>query len=228
MHHAIEYQHFSTSTLQVGPRKRSPMGQLLRVTQGAALLKLGAYELLLTPGSHFWLCADALAAFTPLAGCQHDLLACSVRVPQPAQAGWLQANPLMDALLDSLAAWSRPRDWQGPYGQRLQVVGDELHGCTISSLGDQALQDAWQALARAQPDSVAAWQTLLGTRGLEGPDAQALQDQWQLLQGIRLLRSGSTPSQVVSRLGYRDESALAEAHLQWLGAPLSPQPSATR
>ena len=64
MHHAIEYQHFSTSTLQVGPRKRSPMGQLLRVTQGAALLKLGAHELLLTPGSHFWLCADALAAFT--------------------------------------------------------------------------------------------------------------------------------------------------------------------
>jgi hypothetical protein len=58
-----------------------------------------------------------------------------VRVPQPAQAGWLQASPLMDALLDSLAAWSRPRDWQGPYGQRLQVVGDELHGCTISSLG---------------------------------------------------------------------------------------------
>lgn len=52
MHHAIEYQHFSTSTLQVGPRKRSPMGQLLRVTQGAALLKLGAHELLLTPGSH--------------------------------------------------------------------------------------------------------------------------------------------------------------------------------
>lgn len=108
------------------------------------------------------------------------------------------------------------------------MVGDELHGCTISSLGDQALQDAWQALARAQPDSVAAWQTLLGTRGLEGPDARVLQDQWQLLQGIRLLRSGSTPSQVVSRLGYRDESALAEAHLHWLGAPLSPQPSATR
>ena len=66
---------------------------------------------------------------------------------------------------------------------------------------------------------MAAWQTLLGTRGLEGPDARVPQDQWQLLQGIRLLRSGSTPSQVVSRLGYRDESALAEAHLQWLGAP---------
>ena len=92
MHHAIEYQHFSTPSLQVGPRKRSPMGQLLRVTRGAALLRLGAHELLLAEGSHFWLCADALAALTPLAGCQYDLLACSVRVAQPAQAGWLQAS----------------------------------------------------------------------------------------------------------------------------------------
>ena len=123
MHHAIEYQHFSTSTLQVGPAS-APHGPIAARHPGVALLKLGAHELLLTPGSHFWLCADALAAFTPLAGCQHDLLACSVQVPQPAQAGWLQASPLMDALLDSLAAWSRPRDWQGPYGQRLlQVVG---------------------------------------------------------------------------------------------------------
>ena len=126
MHHAIEYQHFSTPCLQVGPRKRSPLGQLLRVTRGAALLRLGSHELLLTAGSHFWLCADALAAFTPLAGCQHDLLTCSVRVTQPAQAGWLQPTPLMDALLDSLASWSRPRDWQEAYGHRLRVIRYEL------------------------------------------------------------------------------------------------------
>ncbi|HCT2508899.1 TPA: hypothetical protein OTR37_004273, partial [Aeromonas dhakensis] len=74
MHHAIEHQHFFTPHLQVGVRKRVPAGQLLRIARGAALLRLGAHELLLTAGSHFWLCADALAAFSPLAGCRYDLL----------------------------------------------------------------------------------------------------------------------------------------------------------
>ena len=228
MHHAIEYQHFSTPTLQVGPRKRSPMGQLLRVTRGAALLRLGAHELLLTEGNYFWLCADALAAFTPLAGCQYDLLACSVRVPQPAQAGWLQASPLMDALLENLAHWSRPREWQGPYGQRLQILGDELQGCTITPQGDQLLQDAWQALATRQPGSLAAWQALLAERQPDNLDAESLLAQWQLLQGVRLLRSGSTPALVVARLGYRDEAALADASRRWLGHDQDAQQSASR
>ncbi|MFR9702855.1 hypothetical protein ACL00O_10195 [Aeromonas sanarellii] len=228
MHHAIEYQHFSTPSLQVGPRKRSPMGQLLRVTRGAALLRLGAHELLLTEGCHFWLCADALAALTPLAGCQYDLLACSVRVAQPAQAGWLQASPLMDALLDNLATWSRPRDWQGPFGERLRILGDELQACVLAPQPDTALQTAWQALASQQPGSDTAWQALLAERGLGGPDAQALQEQWRLLQGVRLRRSGSTPAQVVARLGYRDDAALAEASLRWLGHALDAEPSPSR
>ncbi|MCH7370538.1 hypothetical protein [Aeromonas sp. MR16] len=213
MHHAIEYQHFSTPHLQVGARKRVPMGQLLRVTQGAALLRLGAHELLLTAGSHFWLCADALAAFTPLAGSHTDRLVCSVRVDQPAQAGWLQPTPLLDALLDSLASWDREHDWQGAYGHRLQVIQDELHGCTIRSQADQPLQSAWRAL---QAGDLAAGQSLM-TAGL---DPVALGAQWQLLQAVRLLRSGSKPAQVVAKLGFRDEAALAESCLHWHGLTL--------
>lgn len=210
MYHAIEYQHFSTPHLQVGARKRSPMGQLLRITQGAALLRLGAHELLLTAGSRFWLCADALAAFSPLAGCHHDQLICSLRVAQPAQAGWLQATPLLDSLLDSLATWSRPRDWQGAYGHRLRVVQDELQGCVIQPQADMPLQAAWRALQAGKS---------IDSQPLEaaGLDPQSLRAQWQLLQAVRLLRSGSKPVQVIGKLDYRDEAALADACQHWLG-----------
>ena len=222
MHHAIEYQHFSTPHLQVGARKRSPLGQLLRVTRGAALLRLGSHELLLTAGKQFWLCADALAAFTPLAGCRYDRLTCSLRVAQPAQAGWLQPTPLMDALLDSLASWSRPVDWQGAHGHRLQVILDELQYCPIQSQADQPLQAAWRALASGQPDGDAAWQACLAQRGIEDPAlaADALRPQWQLLQAVRLLRSGSKPAQVLAKLGYEDETALDGACQRWLGLAL--------
>ena len=222
MHHAIEYQHFSTPHLQVGARKRVPVGQQLRITRGAALLRLGAHEWLMPTGSHFWLCADALAAFTPLAGCQHDLLTCSVRVEQPEQAGWLQPTPLLTALLDGLAQWQRPRDWQGAYGHRLQVILDELPACPIASQPDNALQAAWQALANGQEGSDAAWQQCLAQRGLTDPAlaGDALRAQWQLLQAVRLLKSGSQRAQVVSKLGYGNEAALAHACQQWLGTPL--------
>ena len=214
MHHAIEYQHFSTPHLQMGARKRSPLGQLLRITRGAALLRLGAQELLLTTGSHFWLCTDALAAFTPLADCQHDRLSCSVRVAQPLQAGWLQATPLLDALLDNLAGWDKGRDWQGAYGHRLRVAQDELMASTLLPQTTTPLQTAWQALqAGGSVD-----ESVFAAAGL---DVQSLRTQWQLLQAARLLRSGSKLAQVMDKLGYQDEAVLADACQRWLGQPLA-------
>lgn len=214
MHHAIEYQHFSTPHLQIGARKRSPMGQLLRITRGAALLRLGAHELLLTAGNAFWLCADALAAFTPLAGCHVDRLSCSVRVAQPTQAGWLHATPLLDALLDNLAGWERDRDWQGAYGHRLRVVQDELMASTLISQSPTPLQSAWQALQVGGDVDESA----LVAANL---DPQSLRAQWQLLQAARLLRSGSKQAQVMIKLGYQDEAALTAACQRWLGQPVS-------
>ncbi|WP_270691059.1 hypothetical protein [Aeromonas sp. D3] len=225
MHHAIECQHFSSPHLQVGGRKRAPLGQLLRITRGGALLRLGQHELLLTAGNSFWLCADALAAFSPLAGCHYDLLTCSPRVAQPAQAGWLHPTPLLDALFDSLTQWQRPRDWQGAYGYRLQVMLDELLACPLAQHGDQMLQGAWRALAGQQTGSDAAWQACLSQRGMTDPGltADALSAQWQLLQAVRLLKSGSKREQVIAKLGYRDEEALALACQHWLGASLDQQ-----
>ena len=211
MHHAIEYHHFSCQGLHAGNRKRTPVGQLLRITKGAALLRLGQHELLLPAGSSFWLCADALAAFSPLSGCHYDMLSVSLRVAQPQQAGWLQATPLLDALLDSLARWQRPQEWQGAYGQRLRVILDELQQCTISQQGHSDLQTRWQAVATAQPEGLQQW-----AEQAEAPvDALALQQQWQLLQALRQLKGGSKPHQVASKLGYADEAALQTACQQW-------------
>ncbi|HIC8841330.1 hypothetical protein [Aeromonas veronii] len=211
MHHAIEYHHFSCEGLHAGNRKRTPVGQLLRITRGAALLRLGQHELLLPAGSSFWLCADALAAFSPLSGCEYDQLSVSLRVAQPQQAGWLQATPLLDALLDSLARWQRPKEWQGAYGQRLQVILDELQQCAISQQDNEALQQCWQALARGEAQALVQWQQLDDVP-LAGEE---LQQQWQLLQALRLLKGGSKPAQVASKLGYADEAALQATCQLW-------------
>jgi hypothetical protein len=211
MHYAIEYHHFSCQGLHAGNRKRTPVGQLLRITQGAALLRLGQHELLLPAGSSFWLCADALAAFSPLSGCHYDRLSVSLRAPQPQQTGWLQATPLLNALLDSLAQWQRPQEWQGAYGQRLQVILDELQQCTISQPGGSDLQARWQALANNEQASLQQWAQLTNPP-VEGA---ALQQQWQLLQALRLQKGGSKPAQVASKLGYADEAALQAACQQW-------------
>ena len=211
MHHAIEYHHFSCHGLQAGNRKRTPVGQLLRITRGAALLRLGQHELLLPAGRCFWLCADALAAFSPLSGCHYDQLSVSLRVEQPQQAGWLQTTPLLDELLDSLVAWQRPQEWQGIYGQRLRVILDELQQCTISQQGEPSLQACWQALANGRPESLQLW-----AQQAEPPvEGLALQQQWQLLQALRLLKGGSKPAVVASKLGYAYEGALQAACQQW-------------
>jgi len=182
-----------------------------RITRGAALLRLGQHELLLPAGSSFWLCADALAAFSPLSGCEYDQLNVSLRVAQPQQAGWLQTTPLLDALLDSLARWQRPKEWQGAYGQRLQVILDELQQCAISQQGHGELQACWQALANGQPESLQLW-----AQQADAPvEGSELQQQWQLLQALRLLKGGSKPAQVASKLGYADETALQAACQQW-------------
>ncbi|MGL4932920.1 MAG: hypothetical protein ACRC4P_06295 [Aeromonas sp.] len=220
MHNAIEYHHFSCHGLQAGNRKRTPVGQLLRITQGAALLRLGQHELILPAGSGFWLCADALAAFSPLKGCHYDQLSVSLRVDQPQQAGWLHITPLLSALLDSLAQWQRPQEWQGAYGQRLQVVLDELRHCTISQQGDHDLQARWQALANGQPDSLSQW-AQQATPPIAGND---LQQQWQLLQALRLLKGGSKEHQVINKLGYADGMALQAACQLWAATPDGEQP----
>ncbi|MGL4249687.1 MAG: hypothetical protein ACRCR1_03350 [Aeromonas sp.] len=211
MQHAIEYHHFSCQGLHAGNRKRTPVGQLLRITRGAALLRLGQHELLLPAGSSFWLCADALAAFSPLSGCHYDRLSISLRLDQPQQAGWLLATPLLNALLDSLAQWQRPQEWHGAYGKRLQVTLDELQQCAIDQHGNRDLQARWQALANGQQERL---QPL--AQQVDGPvEEAALQQQWQLLQALRLLKGGSKPAQVASKLGYADETALQAACQQW-------------
>ena len=215
MHHAIECQHFSPRYLHAGARKRAPMGQLLHLVQGAALLRLGQHELLLPADSAFWLPAEALAAFTPLAGCHYVRVRCSLRLPQPSQAGWLTPGPLLSSLLASLADWQRPREWQGPYGQRLQVIHDELLHHALQPQAHEELQLAWQALARGEEEAKAAWNRLGGAL----VDADALASQWQLVQALRLLKGGNKAATLAGKLGLTP-AALDQASQRWLGCPL--------
>ena len=102
---------------------------------------------------------------------------------------------------------------------------DELLACPLAQHGDQMLQGAWRALAGQQTGSDAAWQACLSQRGMTDPGlaADALSAQWQLLQAVRLLKSGSKRELVIAKLGYRDEDALALACQHWLGASLDQQ-----
>lgn len=211
MHHAIKYQHHWAQGLQVGARKRAPQGLLFRITQGAALLKLGQQELLLTSSQCFWLPADLLAAFSPLANCRYDQLSCSIRMPQPSQAGWLMASPLLHALLDNLANWTRDTQWHGPYGQRLQLILDELCQCTINPKLETPLQQAWQALIQGHHEGLAQWQSTAPAE----LDAAQISAQWQLLQALRLCKGGQSASLAASKMGYPDSQALADACQRW-------------
>lgn len=216
MHHAIECQHFSPRYLQVGARKRAPMGQLLHLIKGVALLRLGQHELLIPAGSSFWLPAEALAAFTPLAGCEYALLSCSMRLSQSGQSGWLTPSPLLDALLASLHHWDRPRDWQGSYGERLRVIHDELQHSPLIPQAHGALQQAWQDLASGKEEAQASWNSIGG----QWLDGAALASQWRLVQALRLLKGGSKQTALEAKLHYK-EGELEQACQQWLGCPLA-------
>ncbi|MCR6554344.1 hypothetical protein NL539_21015, partial [Aeromonas sp. CPF2-S1] len=62
-----------------------------------------------------------------------------------------------------------------------------------------------------QPESLQQWAQQADTP-VEGRE---LQQQWQLLQALRLLKGGSKPAQVASKLGYADDAALQAACQQW-------------
>ena len=93
----------------------------------------------------------------------------------------------------------------------MKVILDELQQCAISQQGHGELQACWQALANGQPESLQLW-----AQQVDAPvEGSALQQQWQLLQALRLLKGGSKPAQVASKLGYANEAALQAACQQW-------------
>ena len=203
MHHVIEFHSHHATTLCFGKRQRQPQGQLLRIAAGMALLRLGEQELLLTEGDGCWLPADCLAAFTPLRDCHWQQVLISRRLMQPAVSGWLESTPLLDALLEQLASWQEEKSWQGPYGDRLRVLADELMRQPLQMQGrPHPLQQEWQQLLR-------------GEAPLEASEQLAqLALQWRLLRADRLLKGGQKMDGVLRQLGYRDELQWQQ-DLQW-------------
>lgn len=203
MHNAIEFHVSPPTPLTFGKRQRLPQGRLIQIEAGMALLRLGSDELLLAGGEIFWLPADCLASFTPLHGCAWRDVRLSVRLPQRDLSGWIAPTPLLTALLSSLADWTDDRQWQGPFGDRLRVLADELARQPLCQAPHPTpLQQAWAQIKE-------------GVLADTDANLQPLIAQWQLVRADRLLKGGQPMSQVLARVGYPDEASWQAALAFW-------------
>ncbi|MGL5948039.1 MAG: hypothetical protein ACRCYV_03135 [Aeromonas sp.] len=212
MGYAIEFEQQQATYLQLGPRKRSACGQLLRVTHGVLLVKLGQHTWLLPAGRVLWLAPELLVCVTALAGARFERVTLAPRWPvaMPTGVVWLTPTPLADALCANLAQWARARDWTGIYGDRLRVLADELAHCATAPLQEDSVQRAWLAL---QAGDLAPWHADFAAL----ISADRLLAQWQVLTAAAQLRAGQNPETVARAQGFADAATLQSALVQWLG-----------
>lgn len=114
MHHAIDFQSQLNEFLVCTPRKKSLKHQLIKVTQGLMLVKLGKLEYAVEAGQWFWLPFDTLISltYTPNTHVQTVAVSCRVRGHFQRQAGYIQANELLSALICRLESLIERRDEQ--------------------------------------------------------------------------------------------------------------------
>ncbi|MEZ8100479.1 AraC family transcriptional regulator [Vibrio bivalvicida] len=125
MHYAISFQSELNEFLVCTPRKKSLKHQLISVKQGLVLVKLGKIEYTLEPGQSFWLPCDTLTSLTYTPYTITNIVAVSSRVAGrfPKQAGYINANALLTALLNRLDELKPKREEQIDL---LKVVQTEL------------------------------------------------------------------------------------------------------
>jgi len=125
MHHAIDFQSQLDQFLVCTPRKKSLKHQLIKVTQGLVLVKLGKLEYALEAGQWFWLPFDTLVSltYTPNTLTQSITVSSRVRTRFPKQAGFVHANELLTAVVNRLETIAERCDEQVLL---LNVVEQEL------------------------------------------------------------------------------------------------------
>lgn len=125
MHHAIDFRSQLDQFLVCTPRKKSLKHQLIKVTQGLVLVKLGKLEYALEAGQWFWLPFDTLVSltYTPNTQTQNVFVSSRVLARFPRQAGFVEANELLTALINRLETITEHRDQQISL---LNVVQQEL------------------------------------------------------------------------------------------------------
>jgi hypothetical protein len=104
MHYAISFDSNCYPFLLCTPRKKTIKHQLIHVTSGLVLIKLGKIEYAVEPGQDFWLPFDTLTSitFTPQSKCEKVEISSRVIKSFPKQAGYLNSDELILGLLNRL------------------------------------------------------------------------------------------------------------------------------
>ncbi|WP_116475624.1 cupin domain-containing protein [Zobellella maritima] len=216
-HYSISYLFHASTKLTPGKRRRHPKGQLLLVHQGSGLLQLGRHHYPLVAGQAVYLAADTLFAWHAFAGARVSTLLLSPRLTQPLDSGRLPASALLPALLDKLAHWQQPKDWQGPYGRLCRAAYDELLALSFSPVESQPplLTRITQAPTEFRLDS----QEQPDFRRQFDTDADSWRLQAKLLFALRDLGQGLGLEQLAERYGFAGVPQFEQDCRQWLGTP---------
>ncbi|NAW67401.1 AraC family ligand binding domain-containing protein [Photobacterium halotolerans] len=221
MNQAIEYTKVEQSLLAVGARRKNVTAYLITVNTGAALLRLGKHEFVLTAGSGFWVPFECLHALTVLPGCCYNMINFSARLQQPLcqQAGFVTVTPLLNALLQELnQTQEQSQTNHSPAGRILAVIVDQT--AKFSPVTQQicpALPGKLQSvlkklLERQSPASDDGFSSIEAILGMSVRELEAC---LIVREAIRLSRSGRNAEQVASELEYQLD------HLQALGQTLA-------
>lgn len=104
MNYATSFESKYYPFLLCTPRKKTIKHQLIRVTDGLVLIRLGKIEYAVEPGQEFWLPFNTLTSltFTPQSECERVEISSRVVKNFPRQAGYLKSDELIIGLLDRL------------------------------------------------------------------------------------------------------------------------------
>ncbi|GAA3549285.1 hypothetical protein [Zobellella aerophila] len=216
LHYSISYLFHASTKLIPGKRQRHLKGQALLVHQGSGLLQLGRHYYPLVAGQGVYLASETLFAWHAFAGARVSTLLLSPRLEQPGDSGRLPASALLPALLDKLAHWQQPRDWQGPYGRLCRAAHDELRELSFTPVDSQP-----PLLAKVCRDPSGF--TLDGAeqddfRRLFGTDGDSWRLQARLLFALRDLGQGTGLEQLAERYGFAGVPQFEQDCRHWLGS----------
>lgn len=128
MKQAIEFSHTLQQFLHVGARRKSHIAYMIVVHEGAALIRLGKEEFLVTRGQGFWLPFNCLHALTILPGTRYGTVSFSSRLTKPLcqEAGFFTVSPLIDALLVELQRQHKISGQPEVEKNLLNVIADQV------------------------------------------------------------------------------------------------------
>ncbi|WP_086984318.1 hypothetical protein [Vibrio aphrogenes] len=190
MNYLIAHQVHHYPYLHTTARKKTLKHKLMTVLKGLMSVRLGKNEYLVTAGNSIWLPFDCLTAISYFPNCQVLEVEISSRSTQvyPFQAGFIDASPLLSALLDTLKSNDfdvdneEQRSWLTALNFQLTKLTPTL---TESHLTLEALSPT------------ASCQANLAEQGVDVAEVQLA---LQVRQAIKARSSGSKPQKIINDL----------------------------